>query len=258
MNDELTQKAVHIAIKAFISTAEKELRKQKKNLINIDASNLLNSLGLLSKSFIFEFTIIFLKILLTAKDSNTQIEKNLSKLIREPYLTAMEQFKIASELKYITSEEKKYREIRFRDSLVNFDRALSFAEENEKPFINFLKGLCALNITGGRDEAITHLSNFQQSCKQEIISINDEISVLEKIAEENEIDASKIKIDNKPIGLGGGSLISMGASQDTLEKAAILEEVKSIRKKIKDLKDLNGEFLNTINYIEALINIAVN
>ena len=197
--------------------------------------------------------MIFLKTLISINDSNHRIEKSLSKLVREPFLTAIEQFKVSCGLEGKSKEEKAYREARFRNSLTSFDKALSLAEPNEKSFINLMRGFCALNLPGGVKEAEIHFRIFQDECEEYANELRDIAENLINEAEKCELKASKINVDELPKGLGGGTFFSMSVGEPKMRKASLLAEAKEKKEKADTLIKESNSLLTTANNLKAII-----
>lgn len=229
-----------------------------KELTNIAAGLIKETFLVLAESLIGQknFAMIFLKTLISLNESNRRIEKSLSKLVQEPFLTGIEQFKIGCELIGDSKNERLHRETRFHDSLTNFDKALSLAEPGEKAFVNLMRGLCAINLPGGTNEAEIHFKAFQQDCKAKASELKRIAGALINDAQANELKASKIIVDNLPKGLGGGTFFSMGVGEPKMKKAALLVEARESREKADRLMKESNVLLTSSEKLETILDNA--
>jgi len=229
-----------------------------RKLTNIAAALVKETFLVLSESLIGQknFAMVFLKTLISINESNHRIEESLSNLIQEPFSTAIEQFKIGCKLEGTSKDDRKHREIRFRDSLINFDKALSLAKQEEKAFINLMRGLCAINIPGGLSEAKIHFKAFQKECKKKASELKCKADSLIDTAKDNEIKASKINVDDFPKGLGGGTFISIGIAEPKMKKATLLTKAREDRDKADHLMKESSLLLIASEDVKKIIDNA--
>lgn len=229
-----------------------------RKLTNIAAALVKETFLVLSESLIGQknFAMVFLKTLISINESNHRIEKSLSNLIQEPFLTAIDQFKIGCKLEGTSKDDRTHRENRFRDSLKNFDKALSLAKAEEKAFINLMRGLCAINIPGGLNEAKIHFKAFQKDCIKKASELKCKADSLIDTAKENEIKASKINTDDLPKGLGGGTLISISVAEPKMKKATLLTKAREDRAKADQLMKESSVLLIASEDIKKIIDNA--
>jgi hypothetical protein len=239
--------------KVFLKTVEETLSVKKTELLSKATSEIMQIFARASGNFIIEVSLAFLKIILESKDSMRVIEREVKKLVSEPLRTGIEQLKIAGVLNSKTKAQNQHKISRYRQALDNFDSALSLAEENEKPFINLLRGLVSVNIPGAEEEAVIHLRNFQVACQKIAEHVSSVASLEEKNALEEERDAEAIKVQISP-GVGGG-LIGMARAEPLIQKAHLLHEADKRRKKVESLKFTRDQILNSILAIEILISL---
>ncbi len=228
-----------------------------KSLTSIALSLIKETFLLLSESILGRksYAMAFLKALISINESNHRIEKSLSKLVREPFSTAVEQFKIGCKLEGASKEERLHRESRFRDSLTNFDKALSLGEPNEKAFINLMRGLCAANLPGGETEAKIHFEVFQKECEENALKLKREATSLINAARENELRASEINLDELPKGLGGGTFFCMSVGEPKMKKATLLVKAREDRKNAERLlKESNVLLIASENLMTIIEN----
>lgn len=229
-----------------------------KKLTNIAVALIKETFLGLSESLIGQenFAMGFLKTLISLNEKDHHIEKLLSKFMREPFKTALGQFKTGYLLDGTSKDERSHRETRFRDSLTNFDKALSLAKsEEEEAFINLMRGLCAINIPGGVGEAKIHFKTFQKYCIKKASELKCEVDSLVNNAKENEEKAGEINVDDLP-GRGGGSLAVMDDVVLKINKAYLLTEAKGYRNKAAHLMEESSVLLNASEVIKTIIDNA--
>ena len=239
--------------KAFLKTVEESLSIGKNKLISASSSAFLQILSRVSGNFIIELSIACLKSLLESKESLRLIEKDINKLVREPLKTGIEQLRVAEILKSGTEKQSQHRVLRYQQALINFDKALSLAEENEKPFINFLRGLVAIHLPGAEEESIMHLKEFQGACLKAAKDLKNRAAHEEVLALENEREAEAVEIPRGP-GVGGG-LIGMARAEPLFKKAQLLYDASKQRKRSEALKSVYDQMLITSSAIEILISL---
>lgn len=224
-------------------------------LADISINLIKETFYLLSESLIGQknYGMLFLKALFSINESTYRIENSLSKLVREPFLTAIDQFNIGCKLEGNSKKEKEYREERFRNSLNNFDRALSLAQPNEKSFINLMRGFCALNLPGGSKEALIHFEVFQKECEKKASELKHLSDKMLEDAKEYELKANEVKVDDLPKGLGGGTFFSMSIGESKMEKATLLMTAREKKEKADNLLKESNEYLMVSSNLKAIV-----
>jgi hypothetical protein len=178
------------------------------------------------------------------------IKQQLSKLIREPLQTAIEQLRIAEKLNPVTDDQKQHRVFRYQQALGNLDKALSLCEADEKPFVNFLRGLATLNIPGGYIEAKYHLREFHAACLKIADDYANKASLQEKFAIESEAVANQIKVP-KGIGFGGGAA-EVGRSEKAKQLHLLYTATKQ-RELAQTLRVDRNQLLSAAQAVETLL-----
>lgn len=207
-----------------------------------------------SGAFVVEFASVLLNGLLQSSDSMRKIEKAVSKLAREPVRTALEQFRVASNLRPANPDAQAHREQRFRECLVTLDRALSVAEDSEVPMVHLLRGTCALQVRGGEEEGKEHLRLYVVACEAQAYELRNAARTYEEAALRGEVEANKIQVQ---MGQGvGGGLIGMAVAEPRIRKASLVHEASSQRRLAEQLRQEADGLSAAADCAQAVIEIA--
>jgi len=216
----------------------------KSVLDGYTSSNVYNS----NVTFVSKFIQAFLQIFSGAEEKPRKIETVVSTIIKELFLTGLEQLKVANKMVTFSKESVQYRIKRFQNALNNFDRARSLASEDfDIALIDLLRGLCAFELPGGTSEALVHLMAFQLWAHKEVEHLASIREERQKKAEllSVEIESLKYSLNLKQ---GDGPLIL--ALQHFQNRAQYLEV------EINGITLLEAKILDIIFYITALLEVA--
>lgn len=230
-------------------------------------------------TFASKFVEIFLQGLFNSQQNLQKIETAVSALVREPLMTGVEQLKLANKTVPSSKEAAQYRIERFRMALASLDRARSLASEKESKFeiafVDLLRGFCALELSGGASEAISHLTAFLTWAGEEVAHLP---SIMKKQQEIKEWD-NVHSLDGSPDGSGMLSLRILGLEKIeglraeierlTLQKEKIQdllaeidspalekERIRSLLAEIDELTPQKARLLNVVSYVSVLLQAA--
>jgi len=231
------------AREAFGEEAESGVKSILDDLVS---NNLYDNKG----TFVSKFIQTFLQIFSDKEKTSTQIEieEVVSAIIREPFLTGLEQLRVANKMVAFSKQSAQYRTRRFRNALNSFDRARSLASEAfEIALIDLLRGLCAFELPGGTPEALVHLMAFQVWAQKEggyLASVRED--------KRRKVERLNVEIEDLKCSLqfksGNGPL--------TLALLSAQIRVQYLQKEINDITLLEAKIFDITFHITALLEIA--
>jgi hypothetical protein len=224
---DLVSGLVSVAKKAVTKSVKGALEKNTEAMASSTTITAIRIAATLSGNFVSEITLACLKAILAERDRLSEIERSVSKLVREPLKTGVERLRIADSLPAKTPNEVQHRLTRLRGALESFDRAVSVAESVDRPPIDFLRGLVAAQIPGAEDEAALHFTAFSDYCAKRAVAIRAKASALEVKASEAEEEANGIDA-RYSLGVGGG-FAGMEKALPWIRKSGLIQEAKRFR-----------------------------
>lgn len=228
------------AREAFGEMAESGVRSILDDLVG-------NSLNDSQGTFISKFVQAFLQKFSDKEKRPAQIKEVVSAIVREPFLTGLEQLKVANKTVTFSKESAQHRIRRFRNALNSFDRARSFASESfEIALIDLLRGLCAFELPGGTSEALVHLMAVQDWAQKEggyLVSVRED---KRRKAERVNLEIEDLKYSLR-FQSGNGPL--------TLALLGAQNRVGYLQKEINDIALLEAKILDMTFHITALLEV---
>lgn len=253
MNNNLINASAKIISDAFFKSAEESLKIGKDHLVSMASGALLHALANVSGIFVLEIINTIFKSFREQDNHILDIKRQLSKLIKEPLQTGLEQFTIADELKPSDENQNNYRRNRYMSALENLDKAYSLASETEKPLISLFRGLVATRIPEAEAEAVLHLEKFIEACTLSVHRHDEQIAEMQSRALAIEDKAKSIKVIEGHAC--GGGLFPMAIAENKIKKENLLYESSSCRNKIEELKSDKEYLISAKKSTEVLINI---
>ena len=248
----LTSTAATAARDAFLAVLESWARTSETNLLSGMTSGFAQIPGRLGGAFALEFALVCLTSLLKNQESLRNISVNLSKLVREPLLTGISLIELSEHLKENTGDARRHRESRLRSALESLHKAAAICEPEERPFVDLLRGLCAVQLSGGAEEAALHLTSFARACRAAANRAESEGQRLNQLAAKSETAAAEITLTNTP-GLRGGLLIEMAIDESRVQRAHFLTDARRRRFDAAQQCRLQDQMLDAAQRIEQLV-----
>jgi hypothetical protein len=233
---------------AFAKVAGDMVETSVKALSTVLSSAISTTCGV----FLSEFVKVFLKELSDSQRKLRQIEGAVSALVREPFKTGMEQLRLAIRLQPYSEKQAQHRIERYKHALVNLDRARSLASEKfEIALIDLFRGICTLELPGATDEAITHLTSFDNWAREEIASLLLLIQGTEREAKRLEEEWESVQ-RTMGYGIGYGRLGQAEAARRFLG-AQSYRTAKRLRKEVDKLNQRKADLENIASYSSILL-----
>ena len=255
----LTSVAASATRSAFEETAGVWLESRREQLQTVLRSRIPALVAEVTGAFAVEFASVLLRGLLDSENSTRRIEKGVSKLVREPIKTALEQFRTASGLRPSDADGHLHQAQRFRECLVSLDRALSVAEESDIPMIHLLRGTCALQVPGGTGEATEHLRRYVEAIDAQAEKLREKAAVHDATAEKSEAEAQEVPtpLGHSTFGHGvGGGFVGMAVSEPRIRKASLLYLAGRERRQAEQSRIEARELSTAAEYARALAEVA--
>ncbi len=234
--------------------SEAFIKSAKQNLQIDEASILGNTSTLVGKIIFVGFNNFMPSVVGAVLESFTKnndselkkISKQLSKLIREPILTGINQLKTSLKAQPTNESELAFQQQRLMIALQNFDKALQLCGEDEKIQIKFLQGVTLLKIKGGTKEAKSTLGEFIEMATSQKEQLESELLKLQNSATTKRIEAESI-VAKAP--KAGGGLVGFSDSSGYFKKMELLNAASKIEsqseKIIDSVYDLNKVIATT-------------
>jgi|GEM_PF-2726784 len=240
-----------IASEIFFSSLKSGYKEQKllpdNKLMEITLLFIEGIIKEFARGYISNIILMFLNKIVGKKDAAYELKKQISALLIEPLKTGLEQTKIAIEIKSPNDSQISYGISRFRDALLNFDKAYNLATDKEKPFISLLRGLVTRQIPGAEIECAIHLNTFIEAANERIGYYHAEILRIEERISGLEARLSSVPIAAVPKGLGGGSFASIAINEENSEYNEILYEIAINRKSMKEINEISNKLNDVIS-----------
>ncbi len=222
--------------------SEAFIKSAKQNLQIDEASILGNTSTLVGKIIIVGFNNFIPSIVAIVLDSLTKkndselkkMSKQLTKIIREPFLTGIDQLKISLKTQPSNETEINFQQQRLMTALQNFDKAFQLCEEDEKAQIKFLQGITLLKLIGGAKEAKARLGEFIELSTEKKEQLETELKKLQYNATIKRQEA--LSIVAAPPKAGGG-LVGFSDSSDYFKKMELLNIANKIDSQCEKIID---------------------
>lgn len=236
--------------KVFIKDQIKVEEEEIKNIIG-------KFIGIGIETFFPKLSTLIIGKLLTTESEIKKIDRQVSKLIREPIKTGLNQLKIANTLSITSNINYQYLKLRYLHALENFDKAYNLSSDEEKPYIDLLRGITTLKIEGGQNESVYHFKNFQKyyleveaTCEKEEVLLRNKIFEVEETIK-------KFKTPNDEIKKTGSNWTGIDVSTNYVKKQQLLFDLERYRKKEtqiakmrEEVKSIGKSILITIELLE--------
>lgn len=253
--DNILETLPKLFSEAFIKSAKKNLQIDESSILS-NTSTIVGKIILVGfNNFIPSVVGVVLESLTTNSDSELkQMSKQLSKVIREPFLTGIDQLKTSLETQPTNESEINFQQQRLLTALQNFDKALQLCEEDEKVQIKFLQGVTLLKINGGTQEAKSRLREFIDSATSKKKRLEGELRKLQHSVNTKRNEAQSI-VATEP--KAGGGLIGFSGSSDYFKKMELLNTANKMgsqcERTIDSIQDLNKIIATTTITYNLLI-----
>lgn len=262
MEKSLRRIAIWAARDALFAVAEKSTSITVGKITTLASTALAHSILRASSTFTLQFVLLIFKKLVHSEDTDLFIRTQLSKLVAEPFKTGVDQLKLADSIQPTNIAEQEHRIERYKNALVNLDRAFSVAKPEEQLFILLLRGVTALQIPGGQPEAKIHLAEFHKRCS--IIATEIEKQAIEKenksIEKHVEANQRKLTRENGSGGrlmfVGSGSFLGMALGEDDIIRATIEYESVSLHSEAQKLQFQAEEIRDAAKAVEVLAELS--
>jgi hypothetical protein len=251
MADDLVHVAAAAARRAVEQTLSITVEGSRDTVVSMLAARIPHALAGVSGTLLVEFAGLLLKSLLQSDDAIRRIEREVATLAREPVATAFEQFRIAGMSTGTDQESVRHRQERYRSCLFNLDRAWVVADKSEKPAIDLLRGLCALQVPGASAEAKAHLAAFIKEADSEsnrlAVRANEGLSLAESL----EKAAASIAVEGGP-GVGGG-LAGTALALPRIKRAELVRKAQAARRQSEEALAVSGNLIVASACASALL-----
>jgi hypothetical protein len=235
----LFEQAANASAEALISAAQETVHVSRDEVISLTAASLLALFGHFASAFSTHFAFACLKALVSSHRGADRSIQLLQRLLRNPRATGINVLGIAmmleSELGPTPSkEQREYVMDRYKNARGYFDAAAqnveskaekNSAEKDEAAVIEMYRGLTALRIPGGRQEALSHLRCFSDHCAYSAEHARIAVSKKLRTAQDLRERAHRILVEHVR-GLGAGTFVAMGAFEDRAEREGLIFEAK--------------------------------
>ena len=191
-DDDLVVVTARVARTALSTSANSVLKTTGAEWASVAKEVLKHAALSVIAKFLGEFGEQFVGMLLKLDRSDAVLKRLISSLVEAPLRTGMDQLELAQKLPDLDPTHRNYREERFRNALTSLDQALSLAKDAERPLVEFLRGVAALNIRGGEPEAVAHFLEYKNACRQERAAAEAMAAHEHALAEESDRSLSRM------------------------------------------------------------------
>lgn len=165
-----------------------------------------------------QVAIQFLHFALGGSDAISQVREVVTKLVRQPLVTGIEQLRLLLTMSPVGRTEHEYFADRARNALVQLDAALSLAEPEDRHAMHLLMGMTGSLIPGGEEEAIFHFEQFT-------FAVETEAGALEFRAQMYDADSKGLSVYSQRLSPDAEVFevkpTSWGSTSDLLKKARL-------------------------------------
>lgn len=234
---------------AFIKSVKDSLKVEEKALLGNTSTIAGKIIVLGANNFFPSFVGLVLDSFIRTSDSELKkISKQLSKLIREPFLTGIDQLKMASQISPGNEAEVSFQHQRLHAALENFDKAFNLSEPDEKLNIELLRCLTLLKMNGAQQAAKERIDAFIQLALLKVQEFEIRRTMLQKEIAEKESEADSIQ-DVKGAKIGGG-LIGTSEMRQQLRKSELKASAKKLSEEVVTFEIQVSKLNNTIATME--------
>ncbi|HXV67459.1 MAG TPA: hypothetical protein VD738_00930 [Nitrospira sp.] len=246
----MSNQIVRISHEAFIEAASSALKLGNDQIIEMASTGLQKALAGVSGSFLTGILLALLRA--SAEGRLESLQRQLSNIAREAFVTGMEELSIAAELPARTATEGSWRIARFHDAVRNFDRAISHVtSEDEKALLHFFRGLATSQIPGAAAEAIGHLRKYELACTGRAERLTSKSQQERSLSEQFRQKAEKVVVP--PCERGSLRHSVYEPTPDYLEKQRLIVEAKVHERRAEGFRQDSHQLLQTAAFTREWI-----